>query len=90
MEHITEDQVNDLEVIEVSSTRLWSELDPEFAYFVVRKPLSARLAEVRQDPPVVTSALADGSARARRDERIAARLNTARPTVRAGQHRAAA
>jgi hypothetical protein len=89
MDNITRDQVNDASVIEISSTRLWSELDPEFAYFVVRKPLSAQLAEVRQDLPVLTSALADGSARARRDERIAARKGV-RAATRAAGHLTAA
>jgi hypothetical protein len=54
-------------------TRLWCSLDMEFQYFVVRERLSKQLAEVRRGLPVPTSALRDGSARRRREQRIAQR-----------------
>jgi hypothetical protein len=56
-------------------TMLWCSHDLEFQYFVSRERLSAQLAEVRRPPPVLTTALRDGSARARRDQRIAQRLH---------------
>jgi hypothetical protein len=60
--------------IDQSSTMLWCSLDMEFQYFVVRERLSKQLAEVRQGLPVPTSALQDGSARRRREQRIAQRV----------------
>ena len=69
-----------------SSTSLWCPLDPEFQYFVVRERLSAQLTQVRQGVPVPTSALRDGTARARRDRRVAARAHSTRS---AGQKAAA-
>jgi hypothetical protein len=57
-----------------SPTMLWCSLDVEFQYFVVRERLSKQLAEVRQGWPVPASALRDGSARRRREHRIAQRV----------------
>lgn len=55
------------------TTQVLSPYDPQFEYMIVRPRLSAKFAEVRQPRPVPTSALIDGSARARRDCRAAAR-----------------
>ncbi|WP_445184432.1 hypothetical protein ACTXG6_39590 [Pseudonocardia sp. Cha107L01] len=55
-------------------TMLWCSLDMEFQYFVVRERLSKQLSEVRQGLPVPTSALRDGTARRRREQRIAQRV----------------
>ncbi|SMC99117.1 hypothetical protein [Kibdelosporangium aridum] len=48
-------------------------LDPEFHHLVSNPRLSAELAQLREPGPEPTTALLDGSARARRDRRIAER-----------------
>ncbi|MBP2330614.1 hypothetical protein JOF56_010999 [Kibdelosporangium banguiense] len=48
-------------------------LDPEFHHLISDPTLSAELAALRQPRPEPTTALLDGSARARRDRRVARR-----------------
>lgn len=72
---------NDAAIVTSSSdfertTQVLSPFDPEFQYIIVRPRLSAKFAEVRMPRPEPTAALIDGSARARRDRRAAARGNT--------------
>jgi hypothetical protein len=54
-------------------------LDPEYHHLISDPRLSAELAELRQPCPEPTTALLDGSARARRDRRIAQRAVGAVP-----------
>ncbi|WP_156934796.1 hypothetical protein [Pseudonocardia spinosispora] len=73
MNEIDADQL-ELDSLAASPTIQWCSLDMEFQYFVVRERLSRKLTEVRLGPPVVTRALLDGSARRRRDQRMAGRM----------------
>jgi hypothetical protein len=75
---ITEPTADELAAIDASGTL--TALDAEFHYLISHPRLSAEFAKMREQGPAASASLLDGSARARRDRRIAQRAlgNTVR------------
>ncbi|WP_433267272.1 hypothetical protein ACQPZF_01005 [Actinosynnema sp. CS-041913] len=69
----TEVEPTDEDIAALDASGVLTALDAEFHHLISHPKLSAELAELRRPQPVTTTAVLDGSARARRDRRIAQR-----------------
>ncbi|NUT91245.1 MAG: hypothetical protein HOY78_04370 [Saccharothrix sp.] len=69
----TEVEPTDEDIATIDASGVLTALDAEFHHLISHPTLSAELAELRRPLPVRTTAMLDGSARARRDRRIAQR-----------------
>jgi hypothetical protein len=78
IDNITEP--TDAELAAIDASGMLTALDAEFHHLISHPKLSAEFAQVHEPRPVATMSLLDGSARARRDRRIAQRAlgNTVR------------
>ncbi|QUQ70585.1 hypothetical protein [Kutzneria sp. CA-103260] len=70
----------DADIAAIDDSGTLTTLDAEFHHLISHPKLSAEFAQLHEPQPVKTTALLDGSARARRDRRIANRAldNTVR------------
>ncbi|MFC0439413.1 hypothetical protein [Kutzneria buriramensis] len=71
IDDITEPTADDIAAIDASGTL--TTLDAEYHYLISHPKLSSEFAQLREPRPEPTTSLLDGSARARRDRRIAQR-----------------
>jgi hypothetical protein len=71
MDDIAEPTADEIAAIDASGTL--TILDLEFHYLISHPKLSAEFAKLREASPAASASLLDGSARARRDRRIAQR-----------------
>jgi hypothetical protein len=78
IDDIAEPTADELAALDASGTL--TALDAEFHYLISHPKLSAEFAKMREQGPAASASLLDGSARARRDRRIAQRAmgNTVR------------
>jgi hypothetical protein len=71
LDDIAEPTADDIAAIDASGTL--TALDAEFHHIISHPKLSAEFAKLREPRPEASASLLDGSARARRDRRIAQR-----------------